>query len=393
MNYRRTKYACYLGYASSAIVNNFAPLLYVSFMTDFKLSTTEIGLLIAVNFAVQMLVDFFGARYAEKIGYRKMICSGCLFCASGLLLMGILPYIMPAMTGIIISIFIYAIGGGIMEVLVSPIVEALPGGNKAATMSMLHSFYAWGQLIVVLLSTAYFVIFGIQNWRWMSIAWALVPIADFILFVKAPINVFAEGEVRLPFRKIFTNKIFIMFMILMLTAGAAELSVAQWVSAYAEKGLNVSKTMGDLLGTSMFALFMGISRIIYGFFGEKLKLKEYMIFCGLLCIAGYLTATLVQNEIIALIGCGIVGFSVGIMWPGTLSIAAKDFPQGGTAIFGILAMAGDIGCMAGPETVALSAKYFTVYGSELKAGLLASVIFPVIFTFLIILSKKIKKTS
>lgn len=393
MNYNRTKYACYLGYASSAIVNNFAPLLYVTFMTTFKLSTIQIGALIAVNFAVQMLVDFFGARYAEKIGYRRMIYAGGLFCASGLLLMGILPYIMNPMSGIIISIFIYAIGGGIMEVLVSPIVETLPGDNKASTMSMLHSFYAWGQLLVVLLSTVYFVFLGTAGWRWLSIMWALVPLADFILFVKAPINVFAEGEVRLPFRKIFTNKIFVMFMIIMLSAGAAELSVAQWVSAYAEKGLNVSKTTGDLLGTSMFALFMGISRVIYGFFGEKMKLKEYMIFCGFLCIAGYLTATLVPNEIIALLGCAVVGFAVGIMWPGTLSIAAKDFPHGGTAIFGILAMAGDIGCMAGPETVAYASKYLTIYGSELKAGLLVSVIFPVIFTILIILSKKIKKTS
>ena len=393
MNYNRTKYACYLGYASSAIVNNFAPLLYVTFMTTFKLSTSQIGLLIAVNFAVQMLVDFLGARYAVKIGYRRMICAGSLFCASGLVLMGILPYIMNSMSGIIISIFIYAIGGGIMEVLVSPIVEAIPGDNKAATMSMLHSFYAWGQLLVVLLSTLYFVFLGTAGWRWLSIMWAFVPLTDFILFIKAPINMFAEGEKRLPFRKIFTNKIFVMFMIIMLAAGAAEVSVAQWVSAYAEKGLNVSKTLGDLLGTSMFALFMGISRVIYGFFGEKMKLKEYMIFCGFLCIAGYLAATLVQNEIVALIGCGIVGFAVGIMWPGTLSIVAKDFPEGGTAIFGILAMAGDVGCMTGPETVAVVSRYFTLYGSDLKAGLLVSAIFPIVFTVLMILSKKITKNT
>lgn len=392
MNYKRTKYACYLGYASSAIVNNFAPLLYVTFMTSFKFSTTQIGLLIAVNFAVQMFVDFLGARYSEKIGYRKMICAGCLFCSSGLFLMGILPYTISPMVGIIISIFIYAIGGGIMEVLVSPIVEAIPGGNKAATMSMLHSFYAWGQLLVVVLSTVYFATFGTANWRWMSMIWALVPTTDFILFAKAPINIFAEGEMRLPFRKIFTNRVFVMFMIIMLSAGAAEISVAQWVSAYAEKGLNVSKTAGDLLGTSMFALMMGISRVIYGFFGEKMKLKKYMIFCGFLCITGYLIATLVPNEIIALLGCGVVGFAVGIMWPGTLSIAATDFPEGGTAIFGILAMAGDIGCMIGPETVAVASKYLTLSGSELKAGILVSTVFPVIFTIIMILNKKTKKT-
>lgn len=225
----------------------------------------------------------------------------------------------------------------------------------------------------------------------MSFIWALIPLADFLMFIKSPINMFAEGEKRIPFRKIFTSRIFIMFMILMLAAGASEIAVAQWVSAYAEKGLNVSKTAGDLLGTSMFALMMGISRVIYGFFGEKMKLKEYMIFCGFLCVAGYLTATLVPNEVIALLGCGIVGFAVGIMWPGTLSIVAKDFPQGGTAIFGILAMAGDIGCMVGPETVALASKYLTLSGSDLKAGILVATVFPIIFTILIFFTKKSKK--
>ncbi len=392
MNYKRTKYACYLGYVSSAIINNFAPLLYVTFMTEFKFSATMIGFLIAINFAVQMSVDFFGARYAERIGYKRMICTGCLFCAAGLALLGVLPYILPSYTAIAIATVIYAIGGGIMEVLVSPIVEAIPGDNKASTMSMLHSFYAWGQLLVVVASTVYFVLFSTTHWRVLSAIWAVVPLLAFCLFINAPVNVFAEGEARIPFREIFSNKIFIIFMVLMLTAGASELAVAQWISAYAEKGLNVSKTMGDLLGTSLFALCMGIARIVYGFFGEKLNLKKYMFFCGILCVAGYLIATLMPVEIIALLGCGLVGFSVGIMWPGTLSIAAKYFPQGGTAIFGILAMAGDIGCMAGPGLVAFVAEYLTLNGSDLKAGMLASIVFPALFTIFINFTKKLSKT-
>ena len=393
MNYNRTKYACYLGSASTAIINNFAPLLYVTFMTTFKFSATMIGLFIAMNFAVQMTVDFFGARYSEKIGYKKMICAGCLFCSAGMFLLSTLPYILEPAIGVGISTVVYAVGGGIMEVLVSPIMEAIPGDKKAASMSMLHSFYAWGHLFVVLASTLYFVIFSTAKWRVLCAIWAIVPLFDFYLFLTAKINVFAEGEKRLKFREIFSQRIFLVFMIMMLTSGAAELAVAQWVSAYAEKGLNVSKTAGDLLGTSMFALCMAIARVIYGFFGEKLKLKAYMFWCGVLCIIGYLVATLMPNEIIALLGCGLIGFSVGIMWPGTLSIAAKDFPQGGTAIFGILAMSGDIGCVAGPETVAVVSRYFTLYGSDLKAGLLVSAIFPIVFTVLMILSKKITKTS
>lgn len=393
MNYNRTKYACYLGSASTAIINNFAPLLYVTFMTTFKFSATMIGLFIAMNFAVQMIVDFLGARYSEKIGYKKMICAGCLFCSAGLFLLSTLPYILNPAIGVGISTVVYAVGGGIMEVLVSPIMEAIPGDKKAASMSMLHSFYAWGHLFVVLASTLYFVIFSIANWRVLCAIWAIVPLFDFFLFLTAKINVFAEGEKRLKFREIFSHRIFIVFMIMMLTAGAAELAVAQWVSAYAEKGLNVSKTAGDLLGTSMFALCMGIARVIYGFFGEKLKLKAYMFWCGVLCIIGYLIATLMPNEIIALLGCGLIGFSVGIMWPGTLSIAAKDFPQGGTAIFGILAMSGDIGCVAGPGLVAIVSEKMTINGSGLKAGMLASIVFPLIFTIFINFTKKKQKTS
>ncbi len=392
MNYNRTKYACYFGYMSSAIVNNFAPLLYVTFMSEFKFTASMIGFLIAINFAVQMTVDFLGARYADKIGYRKMICGGGLFCSAGLLLLGILPYILTPYCGTIIATVIYATGGGIMEVLVSPIVEAIPGDKKEALMSMLHSFYAWGQLLVVVMSSVFFVFFGISAWKWLSFMWAVIPFVDCLLFINAPINVFGEGEKRIPFRKLFSNKIFIVLMILMLSAGASELSIAQWVSAYAEKGLNVSKTMGDLLGTSMFALCMGISRIIYGFFGEKINLKKYMFFCGLLCAGVYLIATLSPVEIIALLGCGLVGFSVGIMWPGTLSIAAKDFPEGGTAIFGILAMAGDIGCMTGPALVGFVSEKMSTYGSGLKEGILVSIIFPIVFIIFINFTKKIPKT-
>lgn len=392
MNYNLTKYACYMGYISSAVINNFAPLVYVTFRKSFGFTYAQIGILIAFNFIMQAVTDYLGARYAEKIGYRRMVLSACALCGAGLVCLGVLPFIMNPFWGICISISIYALGGGMLEVLVSPIVEAIPGDMKSSVMSLLHSFYSWGQMGVIILSTVFFSYIGIEKWRVLSAMWAIIPATAFVLFLKAPLNVFAEGEERIPLGKMFANRKFVLFAFVMICAGASEIAVAQWASTYIEEGLNVSKSAGDIIGTSMFACMMGLSRVIYGIWGNKISLSEFMTISGVLCIMSYLAVSL-GNGITALIGCSLCGFSVGIMWPGTLSLSAKNCPEGGTAMFGILALAGDIGCLIGPETVAIASKFITVKGSDLRGGILVCIIYPIVVSvcsFAIFLKNKQK---
>ncbi len=376
--YKHTRYACYISYIIGAVINNFASLLFVVFNRDLNISLEHISLLITTNFAVQLVVDFLGAKYVDRIGYRRTLIFAMIASCAGLTSMGILPFVMPPFTGLIISVFIYAVGSGLLEVMVSPTIEALPSDAKRSSMSLLHSFYSWGSMFVIIASTLYFKIFGLDNWRYLCFIWALIPLANIYLFTKVPIIPFGADKEVTPFRTIFKTKLFWVFVVLMMSAGASEIAMSQWASLFAETGLKVSKTTGDLLGPCMFALLMGIGRLIYGKYGEKLPLIKSMKVSALICICGYLMASLIKNPFLALIGCGLCGFGVAIMWPGTLSLAAKYCNFGGTAIFGLLAMSGDLGCCLGPYTVAKVSTYFTLYGSELKAGLLFSIIFPVI---------------
>lgn len=375
--YTHTTYACYLSYIVGAVINNLAPLLFIIFSTQFGVSLNQLSYIIIMNFAIQMVVDFFSARYVDKIGYRKMLLTALFMAFGGLVLLGTLPFILPAYTGILISVFFYAVGSGILEVMVSPTIEALPcsGTNKNA-MSLLHSFYCWGCVLVVCVSTLFFKLFGLDNWRYLCYAWAIIPLADIFLFTRVPIIPFGNGKEKIPFAKIFKMKLFWVFALLMLCSGAADLAMAQWSSLFAETGLGVSKTMGDLLGPCFFAILMGTARALYGKYGDKLNIIFGLILTSIISICGYLLSSLSPNPIISLIGCGICGFGVAIMWPGVLSLAAKHCAVGGTAIFGLLAMSGDIGCWVGPLAVARVSSHFSIMDSELKAGLLFSTIFP-----------------
>ncbi len=385
--FKTTRYACYSGYITQAVVNNFTPLLFVIFNRSFGLSVAEIASLITINFTTQMCVDIFGARYGEKIGYRRVLVASQLAAGLGMILLGTLPFIMNTYMGIVISVIMYAIGSGLTEVMVSPVVEAIPEDGKEASMSLLHSFYCWGHVYTVLVATLFFNIFGLENWRYLSYYWAILPIFTAILFLKVPINVFGEeGGKRMGFRKIFKSGLFWIFVILMICSGASELAMSQWSSMFAEMSLNVSKNTGDILGPCMFAIFMGIARVLFGKWGDRIDLKKFISFSALLCVVGYLTASIPPIAIINLMGCGICGFSVGIMWPGILSLAAGRFPTGGTAIFGLLALSGDIGCFLGPEVVAQVSEF-----GGLKTGLLSVIVFPVIMLSLVSALKKDKK--
>ncbi len=385
-SYNHTIYASYLGYITQAIVNNFAPLLFVTFMSDFNLTMESITLITTVNFAVQLAVDAVAVKVVDRIGYRPCIMAAHVFSALGLAGLALFPMIMPPFAGIMTAVVLYAIGGGIIEVLISPIVEACPTDAKTAAMSLLHSFYCWGHVFLVAVSTAFFTVFGMDSWRVMACLWALVPLANIFYFALVPIYpIVAEGAEKLPLRKLLSKKVFWLLLVMMVCAGASEQAMSQWASSFAEKALGVTKTLGDLAGPCAFAVFMGTARALYGKFADKIPLKAFMAGSSLLCIVCYLTAALSGNALLALIGCAACGFSVGIFWPGTFSIAPGVLPGGGTAMYALMALAGDLGCSGGPTLVGFAAG---AAGGELRMGIIAALVFPVLMLLLTALLRK-----
>ncbi len=373
-NYNHTIYASYVGYITQAIVNNFAPLLFLTFSRQFGLSLDKLALITTINFAVQLLVDLVSARVVDKIGYRICVVAAHVLSAAGLVGLAVLPRLLPdAYAGILVAVVLYAVGGGLIEVLISPIVESCPTERKEAAMSLLHSFYCWGHLAVILLSTLFFTLAGIERWPVLAALWALIPLANCFYFAKVPLYSVTGGQEPLSIGRLFGQKVFWLLMVLMVCAGAAEQGMSQWASAFAESALRLPKTVGDLAGPCLFALLMGTSRALYGKFSEKLPLKKAMIGCAALCVLCYLLASLTQSPILGLVGCAVCGFSVGIFWPGTFSIAAVALPGAGTAMYALMALAGDVGCSGGPTLVGFVAN---ALGGDLKKGVLAAIIFP-----------------
>ncbi len=391
-NYKSTMYACFIGYIVQAIVNNFVPLLFVTFQKSYDIPLSQITLLITINFVIQLTVDILSTAFVDKIGYRASAILAHVFSAVGFVLLTVLPDIFENhFAGILVSVIVYAIGGGILEVLISPIIEACPTDNKEKAMSLLHSFYCWGHMGVVLLSTAFFAFFGIENWKILALIWTFVPVLNALLFSRVPIYPLQkEGEKGLSLKELFSKKIFWVLMLMMICSGASEQAVSQWASTFAEQGLGVSKTVGDLMGPMAFAALMGISRLIFGKFGDKLDLDRFMSLSCVLCLLSYLCIAFVPSAVVGLIGCAVCGFSVGILWPGSFSKAAKGVKGGGTALFAMLALAGDIGCCGGPT---LAGFVSSSLGGNLKLGILAASIFPVLLLLGIFLSKKLAKKT
>ncbi len=389
MNYRRTVHACFVGYIVQAIVNNFAPLLFLTFQSQYGIPLSQVTLLITVNFGLQLMVDLLSVYFVDRIGYRASVLLAHAFSAVGLILLAVLPEILPsAFLGLLISVFFYAIGGGLLEVLISPIVEACPTDNKAQTMSILHSFYCWGSACVIVISTLFLKLFGASSWRILAPVWAVLPIVNGCVFLKAPIApLIADGETGMTTRDLFKSKVFWLLAVLMVCAGASEQSVSQWASTFAEKGLGISKVMGDLTGPTIFAILMGASRAIYGRLLKRFSLRTMMVFSGCLCVVSYLIIGLVPNSVVGLLGVVLCGFSVGILWPGTFSTAAEAIQNGGTAMFALFALAGDLGCMSGPTLAGLIAG---VAGDNLRIGILSSIVFPLIMVFGLLTLKKKK---
>lgn len=385
--YNSTIYACFIGYIVQAIVNNFVPLLFLTFHGTYGIPMTQITLLITFNFGLQLLIDLLSVTFVDKIGYRASMIIAHVCAMVGFVLLTILPDICgSAFMGLLIAVTVYAVGGGLLEVLVSPVMEACPTDNKEKAMSLLHSFYCWGHVAVVLISTLFFGIFGIDNWKIMACVWAIVPFANMILFTRVPIaSLIEEGEKGMTIGELFRQKLFWILMLMMVCAGASEQAVSQWASAFAEMGLGVSKAVGDLAGPMLFAVLMGSARAFYGKYGDRIELDRFMMGSCMLCVLSYLCISLVPNPVIGFVGCALCGLSVGIMWPGTFSKATASIARGGTAMFALLALAGDVGCSGGPTVVGMVSG---ALGDNLKMGILAGVVFPLLLLAGIFMCKK-----
>ena len=375
-SYDCTMRACFTGYIVQAIVNNFVPLLFLTFQRTYHIPLQQITLLVTFNFGIQLLTDLLSVAFVDRMGYRASMVLAHILSALGLICLTVLPEWMGhPFAGILISVIIYAVGGGLLEVLVSPVVEACPSTHKEKAMSMLHSFYCWGHVGVVLFSSIFFKLAGIENWKLLAVLWAVIPILNALVFTRVPIApVLPEGEEGMTIGTLFQNRTFWLLFVMMICAGASEQSVSQWASLFAEKGLGISKTAGDLAGPMAFAVLMGASRAFYGNYGEKINLDRFMAVSSVLCILSYLCLVFMPVPVLSLAGCALCGLSVGILWPGTFSRASKALPAGGTALFALLALGGDIGCSGGPTLVGM---VFGMCKGNLKAGILAALIFPI----------------
>lgn len=387
-NYNKTRTACYLGFVTQAISANFAPLLFLTFKSTYGITLEKIAMIPMVFYLTQLLVDLAATKFADKIGYRACIVASQLLSSVGLVSMAFLPDLMSApFAGILVSVVLYAIGSGLIEVLVSPIIEACPFENKEGMMSLLHSFYCWGAMGVILGSTLFFAIFGIENWKILTVIWALVPLYNTFNFISCPIERLVEDGKSMSIGKLLTTPLFWLMIILMVCSGASEASMAQWASAFTESAIGVSKTVGDLAGPCLFAMFMGITRMVYGKFSEKLDLTKVMLACGTMCTVCYLLASLSKAPILGLAGCALCGLAVGIMWPGSISISSQKCPTGGIAMFAFLALAGDLGATVSPAMVGGLSE---MAGGDLKSGLLVATVFPAILVVSLLVLNKTK---
>ena len=374
--YKTTIVACFLGYIVQAIVNNFIPLLFITLQDTYQIPLSQITLLVTINFSIQLLIDMLASIFMDRIGYRASGVIAHICSAAGLILLTVLPNVMDPFMGILLSIMVYAIGGGIIEVLVSPVMESCPTDNKEKAMSLLHSFYCWGHVGVVLISTLFFAWAGIQNWRILAVAWAVIPLINTYIFARTPIApLISDGEKGMSIAQLFRSKVFWILMLMMVCSGASEQAVGQWASAFAEQGLHLTKALGDLVGPMLFAVMMGLARVFYGKYGDRINLERFMTLSAAVCVCAYLMISLSPWPVLSVVGCALCGLTVGIMWPGTFSRAAVALRNGGTAMFALLALAGDLGCSSGPTLVGFVSG---LAGDNMKLGILIALVFPLL---------------
>lgn len=389
--YLPTKLAGYVGFIVQAIVNNFLPILFIVFQDVYGLGYEKLGRLIVINFATQMFIDFITPKIIHKLGYRRAAFL-CQFTACvGLCLMAVLPRFMSnTYLAIIISIVFYATGSGLMEVILSPMIEMLPTGNKSGNMAVLHSFYCWGQTVVVPLTTLMVFIFGRENWTYIPLVWAVVPFVNMFTFLRVPIVEPDSEEKQSTFLELARTPKFVVYMVMMLCAGASEIAMSQWSSLFVEQALGVSKAIGDIVGPCLFALFMALGRVIYASLSKKVSFTRLLIWLNLLCFICYVMVALCHIAVLSLVFCALCGLSVSISWPGIYSAGARTFKTGGAVMFSAFAMCGDTGCALGPGLVGLVAEY-----TNLNVGFLVAAVFPLIMVIcsIYILKNRVAKNK
>ncbi len=406
-SYSGTKKASYVAFIVQAINNNIAPLLFVVFHFQFNIPIAQLGLLAALNFGVQLLTDVVAMFVVDKIGYRKPIVIANALSALGLALLAVLPMIMDPFAGICIAIIIYAMGGGLIEVLASPIIEHLPTPKeaKASSMAMLHSFYCWGQLLVVVVTTLLIAQFGREHWMWLPLMWAVIPLINTLIFARVPLPQTVAEDQRMSLKEMVGTPLFLSALVLMLTGGAAELTMVQWSSFFAEQGIGVSKETGDLLGIGLFSILMGVTRFSFGIWGHKLDLAKLLMLSSFGAGLCYIVAATSSVAIVSLLACALCGMMIALLWPGTMSLTAARFPYGAAAMFGVLALAGDAGGTLGPAAVGVLADFASGplsalaavlpgdNGSGLRTGILLSAIVPFVFTYTVWRFSKNNRTN
>lgn len=389
LNANHTKLAGFIGYLTQSLIVNFPPLLFLTFIETYNISFASVTSLIAISFTAQLLTDAFAAKFAHKFNVRATVVLAHILAIVGITGYAYMPRLFPSFVGLTVCTILSAIGAGLVEVMISPIVEACPTDGKSAAMSFLHSFYSWGQVAVIILSTVFFKLIGIEHWQILACLWAIIPAIGAIAFSVVPIYSLAGDAPEVQKSKQIKNskykKLFAVFFILMFCSGAAEMALNQWASAFAEKGLNVSKATGDLLGPCAFAILMGLARIFHGKFSEKINLIKFILASSVLCTISYIIAALSPWPVFALVGCALCGLSVGIMWPGVYSLAAVNMPNISMRTYAVLALGGDIGCMLGPTVAGWFAGFF---GDDLTPAFLLSCIYPVTMIIILLVFSK-----
>lgn len=397
--FKGTTIACYIGYFVQAIINNLSPILFIIYREQLGISLNAIGNLILINFLSQTVVDILSVKIVDRIGYKKIILASHAFACAGLVCLAVLPCsgVMPPFGALAFATVLSALGSGMIEVTISPIVDAIPSDRKQADMSLLHSFYCWGQMAVVALSTLFIRVIGDRYWYILPLLWSLIPLGNLLNFSTLPFPKNLKEDEKTPVRKLLTSKNFIIAMVLMLCAGASELAMSQWSSYFAEAGLGVGKFTGDLLGPCLFAVFMGAGRLLFGIYGHKMNLQKALFACAVLCIICYTVTSLSPLPLLSLFTCALTGLSISLFWPGTFSLVSERYPKGGASMFGILAILGDLGCSLGPSmvsyisTAAQTANTAMSDGEALKIGLSFGNIFPILIIVGLLLLKNDKR--
>ncbi|MCI8600772.1 MAG: MFS transporter [Oscillospiraceae bacterium] len=392
-NYRATVRACYLGNLLQSCGAIFA-ILFVPLRTLYGLTYTQYGLLVSVNFIVQVCSDILFSKPVERLGFRPFAVLSPILTSTGLVLFALAPVLFPGNVffGFCVGMFVFAAAAGLQELLLSPILDGvpMPEEKKKKAMSLLHSFFAWGQIGAVLITTLLVWVLKAEQWQLITVLWALPPLVNVFLFAKAPLDAKVSAGNAMSLKQLFTSKIFLVVLLAIIFGGAAEVTMSQWASAFIEKGLNLPKLLGDMLGVCGFSLMLGLGRTLYGLKGDSISIHKVMIFGSLGAFCLYLLAALSGSPFVGMAACGLTGFCVSMLWPGSIVVASRELPLAGASMFALMSAGGDLGSSAASfltgqvadrvEAMGLTSfmgSAVTPEQAALRAGLFFAALFPI----------------